>query len=112
MKALFAWLIYLIPAVWAIALYVRRFKRRNLEHAEVLKASIEQGLMEPPSLHPIVDTKRCIGSSACVKACPEDALGIINNKAVLINAVNRSRTMSLVSGERVSGFTTSYASST
>jgi thioredoxin reductase (NADPH) len=88
MKALFAWLIYLIPAVWAVALYVRRFKRRNLEHAEVLKASIEQGLMEPPSLHPIVDTTRCIGSSACVKACPEDALGIIDNKAVLINAAH------------------------
>ena len=88
LQTLLVWLIYLIPAVWAIVLYVRRFKRRNREAEEALKASIEQGLMEPPSLHPIVDTKRCIASSACVKACPEDALGIINNKAVLINAAH------------------------
>jgi thioredoxin reductase/ferredoxin len=44
--------------------------------------------MEPPSLHPVIDSTRCIASSACVKACPEDALGIINNKAELINAAH------------------------
>jgi thioredoxin reductase (NADPH) len=54
----------------------------------MLQASIEAGLMEPPSLHPVIDPTRCIGSSACVKACPEDALGIINNKAELINAAH------------------------
>ena len=88
MKTLLAWLIYCIPAVWAIVLYLRRFRQRNIEHQQVLKASVEQGLMEPPSLHPIIDTTRCIGSSSCVKACPEDALGIINNKAELINAAH------------------------
>src|SRR6267154_3342443 len=88
MKTLLTWLIYGIPAVWAIGLYIRRFRRRNIEHAEALKASLEQGLLEPPSLHPIIDSTRCIGSSSCVKACPEDALGIINNKAELINAAH------------------------
>jgi thioredoxin reductase/NAD-dependent dihydropyrimidine dehydrogenase PreA subunit len=88
MKTFLTWLIYGIPAVWAIGLYVRRFRRRNIEHAEALKTSLEQGLMEPPSLHPVIDTTRCIGSSSCVKACPEDALGIINNKAELINAAH------------------------
>jgi thioredoxin reductase (NADPH) len=88
MKTLLAWLIYCIPAVWAIALYLRRFHHRNVEHQRALQASIEQGLMEPPSLHPIIDSTRCIGSSSCVKACPEDALGIINNKAELINAAH------------------------
>ena len=88
MKTLLSWLIYAIPAVWAVVLYLRRFRQRNREHQEALKASIEQGLMEPPSLHPIIDTTRCIGSSSCVKACPEDALGIINNKAELINAAH------------------------
>src|SRR6267378_1635426 len=88
MKTLLAWLIYCIPAVWAIALYLRRHHQRNVEHRETLAASIEQGLMEPPSLHPIIDSTRCIGSSSCVKACPEDALGIINNKAELINAAH------------------------
>ncbi len=88
MKTLLSWLIYAIPAVWAVVLYLRRFRQRNMEHQEALKASIEQGLMEPPSLHPIIDSTRCIGSSSCVKACPEDALGIINNKAELINAAH------------------------
>ncbi len=88
MKTLLSWLIYAIPAVWAVVLYLRRFRQRNREHQEALKASIEQGLMEPPSLHPIIDSTRCIGSSSCVKACPEDALGIINNKAELINAAH------------------------
>src|SRR6266404_1796318 len=88
MKTVLSWLIYAIPAVWAVVLYLRRFRQRNREHQEALKASIEQGLMEPPSLHPIIDSTRCIGSSSCVKACPEDALGIINNKAELINAAH------------------------
>jgi thioredoxin reductase/NAD-dependent dihydropyrimidine dehydrogenase PreA subunit len=88
MKTLLTWLIYGIPAVWAIVLYVRRFHQRNIEHQQALAASLEQGLMEPPSLHPVIDPTRCIGSSSCVKACPEDALGIINNKAELINAAH------------------------
>jgi thioredoxin reductase/NAD-dependent dihydropyrimidine dehydrogenase PreA subunit len=88
MKTILTWLIYGIPAVWAIVLYLRRFRQRNIEHQEALAASIEQGLLEPPSLHPVVDPTRCIGSGACVKACPEDALGIINNKAELVNAAH------------------------
>jgi thioredoxin reductase (NADPH) len=88
MKTLLTWLIYCIPAVWAVVLYLRRYHQRNLEHEETLQASLEAGLMEPPSLHPVIDPTRCIGSSSCVKACPEDALGIINNKAVLINAAH------------------------
>ena len=88
MKTLLSWLIYFIPAVWAIGLYLRRHHRRNREHQEALEEAIKQGLMEPPSLHPVIDSTRCIGSSSCVKACPEDALGIVNNKAVLINAAH------------------------
>jgi thioredoxin reductase/NAD-dependent dihydropyrimidine dehydrogenase PreA subunit len=88
MKTFLTWLIYGIPAVWAVVLYLRRWQRRNIEHAEALAASIEQGLLEPPSLHPVIDSTRCIASSSCVKACPEDALGIINNKAELINAAH------------------------
>jgi thioredoxin reductase (NADPH) len=88
MKTFLTWLIYGIPAVWAIVLYLRRMRHRNVEHQQALQASIEQGLLEPPSLHPVIDPTRCIGSSACVKACPEDAVGIINNKAELINAAH------------------------
>jgi thioredoxin reductase/ferredoxin len=47
----------------------------------------EHGLHEPVSLHPVVDLDICIGSGACITACPEhDILGINNGKAQTINA--------------------------
>ncbi|RPI61487.1 MAG: 4Fe-4S dicluster domain-containing protein, partial [Ignavibacteriales bacterium] len=42
---------------------------------------------EPVSLHPVINPDICIGSGACIKACPEhDILGIQNGKAQTINA--------------------------
>ncbi len=47
----------------------------------------ESGLHEPVSLHPVVDLDICIGSGACIKACPEhDILGLNNGQAQTINA--------------------------
>jgi thioredoxin reductase/NAD-dependent dihydropyrimidine dehydrogenase PreA subunit len=68
--------------------YVRRQRRIQRQHAEELRQSLEAGLGEPPSLHPVIDPVRCLGSSSCVSACPEDALGIVDGKAVLINAAS------------------------
>jgi thioredoxin reductase/NAD-dependent dihydropyrimidine dehydrogenase PreA subunit len=51
-----------------------------------LGEAVAAGLNEPPSLHPVVDPARCIGSGSCVKVCPEHALGMVNGKATLINA--------------------------
>jgi thioredoxin reductase (NADPH) len=65
--------------------YLRRRQRIQREHREQLRQSLEAGLAEPPSLHPVIDPVRCLGSAACIKACPEDALGIVDGKAVLIN---------------------------
>ena len=42
-------------------------------------------MAEPQSLHPVIDPLRCIGSGSCARACPEEAIGIINGKAVLTN---------------------------
>lgn len=45
------------------------------------------GFHEPVSLHPVVDVETCIGSGACIAACPEkDILGIVNGRAETINA--------------------------
>lgn len=80
--------IYLIGFFPVLLLYWwHRSKRKAMFQAE-LKESIEQGLNEPPSLHPVVDLARCIGSGSCAKACPEQALGIVDGKAVLINAAS------------------------
>jgi thioredoxin reductase (NADPH) len=79
---------YLFPAllvVVAIKLHSGAKTKQSRKHSEVLKESIESGLTEPPSLHPVIELATCVGSGGCVTACPENALGIINGKAVLIN---------------------------
>ena len=78
--------LYLAVVFLCIVLYLSRHRRIHAEHVEELNQAIKDGLNEPPSLHPVIDPARCIASGACVKACPEDALGIVNGKAVLKNA--------------------------
>ena len=71
-----------LPVVW----YVLRQRRTQRQHADALMESEASGLNEPPSLHPVIDPSRCIGSGSCVAACPEKALGLVAGKAVLVNA--------------------------
>ena len=80
--------LYLCIAALIVVLYLRRHVRKESAHKAELQEAIQNGLMEPPSLHPVIDPTRCIGSGACTKVCPENALGIINGKAVLINAAH------------------------
>ena len=66
-------------------LYVQKRKTRISE--EKISEAKAAGLHEPVSLHPVVNKDMCIGSSACIQACPEkDILGLVNGKATLINA--------------------------
>ncbi|MEQ1602031.1 MAG: NAD(P)-binding domain-containing protein [Methylophilaceae bacterium] len=76
-------LIYLTPLLLILALYISRQKRRNRRGHARLHEAREAGLTEPASIHPIIDPGRCVGSGACVKACPEKALSMINGKAEL-----------------------------
>ena len=78
--------LYLVVFIAVWVLYVRRHKRVAREHAAQLAQSLEAGIVEPPSLHPVIDPLRCLGSSACVSACPEQALGIVAGKAMLVDA--------------------------
>jgi thioredoxin reductase (NADPH) len=67
--------------------YVRQARRRERANRDRLAASEAAGLNEPPTLHPVVDPAICLGSGACVAACPEgDILGLINGRPVLLNA--------------------------
>ena len=77
--------LYLGAIVVAVALYMRRWSRLHHAHAQELKQTLEAGLGEPPSLHPVVNPSRCIGSGSCARACPEEALGVVHGKAVLKN---------------------------
>ncbi|MFT3771586.1 MAG: NAD(P)-binding domain-containing protein [Minicystis sp.] len=77
--------LYLAAIVIVVLLYLRRHRRLHREHAQELKQSQEAGLGEPPSLHPVINPSRCIGSGSCARACPEEALGVVGGKAVLVN---------------------------
>jgi thioredoxin reductase (NADPH) len=82
-----AWLpLYLLVAAAVLAWYLRRRRRVLRAHAAALQQAIEAGLVEPPSLHPLIDPSRCIGSQSCVQACPEGTLGVVGGKAVLTDA--------------------------
>lgn len=77
--------VYLVPFLVLAGFYLRRHFKQHKQSAEVWKEAVESGLTEPPSLHPDFMLARCIGSGACVKVCPEQAIGIINGKAALVN---------------------------
>ncbi len=76
-------LLYLTPFVLVLVLYLSHYRRLNRRGHERLHEARESGLTEPASIHPVIDLTKCCGSGACVKACPEKALSLINGKAVL-----------------------------
>lgn len=79
--------VLLLVAVIIMVLYLRRKNRKSIIAENKIVQAKEDGLYEPVSLYPVVDSTRCIQSGACIKACPEhDILGIINGKATIINA--------------------------
>ncbi|GAB4474365.1 MAG: hypothetical protein OHK0044_19020 [Burkholderiaceae bacterium] len=80
------WLLYAIPTALIVVWYLRSRARLQAEHARQYEESVQAGLNEPASLHPVVDPNRCLASGVCVRACPEQALGIVRGKAVLVNA--------------------------
>ncbi|MBD3165409.1 4Fe-4S dicluster domain-containing protein [bacterium] len=73
--------VVLIPAV-----YILRERRKSAKAQATYDEAVESGQDQPVSLHPYIDPNTCIGTGACVKACPEyDVLGLINNRGKLIN---------------------------
>jgi thioredoxin reductase (NADPH) len=79
----FVFLLFLL----IIGFYLWRNSRRSALTKEKIEKAKEFGFFEPVSLHPVVNLEICIGSGACITACPEkDILGIINGQAFPINA--------------------------
>ncbi len=70
-----------------IVMYFKITSRKSSETQNKIEKAKVSGLYEPISLHPVVSEEMCIGSGACIAACPEkDILGILSGKAVAINA--------------------------
>jgi thioredoxin reductase/Pyruvate/2-oxoacid:ferredoxin oxidoreductase delta subunit len=76
-----------ILTVLVFYFYFKSKKKQSVTTEEKILQAREAGLHEPISLHPVVDPDICIGSGACISACPEkDILGLVNNKATTIHA--------------------------
>ena len=70
-----------------IFFYLRNNKKKSEQVSKKIERARELGFYEPVSLHPVIDPDTCIGSGACITACPEkDILGIVNGKGTTINA--------------------------
>jgi thioredoxin reductase/NAD-dependent dihydropyrimidine dehydrogenase PreA subunit len=83
------YLIYAVPAAAICTYYWMQRRATDKRNSHVKEQSVQAGLTEPASLHPIVDLKTCIGCGSCVKACPEQpehhVLGLIQGKAHLVS---------------------------
>ncbi len=78
--------IYLTPLLLIFFYYGTKKKTRHNSSRQFLAQAQEDGLTEPASMHPVIDTAKCLGCGSCVRACPEhNVLGMIDNKAHLVN---------------------------
>jgi thioredoxin reductase/NAD-dependent dihydropyrimidine dehydrogenase PreA subunit len=82
---LFIYLLYVLPLTVPLILYLFKRNRRQKIAEETWHEAVESGLTEPSTLHPVIDLNQCLGSGACAEACPEQAIGIIDGKGVLIS---------------------------
>jgi thioredoxin reductase/NAD-dependent dihydropyrimidine dehydrogenase PreA subunit len=81
---------WILGAIVVAALISWVWSRSNRKEAEEALATLEEmtalGEVVPDTIHPVVDLDRCIGSGACVHACPENSvLGIVRGQARLLN---------------------------
>ncbi len=63
----------------------RTRSQRQAADTETLAQVHKEGRSDAPTLHPVIDPDKCIGSLSCTDVCPEgDILGVVDGKAALI----------------------------
>jgi thioredoxin reductase (NADPH) len=87
-----SWLLYVVYALPLVLIWWFYSRQRHAVHvasATTFEDSRSAGLLEPASLHPVINQNLCVGCGSCVSACPEQpehhVLGLINGKAQLIS---------------------------
>lgn len=85
-------LLYIVPILAIFVWYIKRHSHKEKTGLHSLRTATEEGLIEPPTLHPEIDHRLCIGCTNCVAACPEQdahqVLGMIRKKANLVGPTN------------------------
>jgi thioredoxin reductase (NADPH) len=80
--------LYVLPLLLIYGWYWGRRHVKEKRYRATLDDSLAAGLIEPASLHPVIDPSQCIGCGACVSACPQmpehQVLGVIDGKAQLV----------------------------
>jgi thioredoxin reductase (NADPH) len=80
--------LYVLPLLLIYGWYWGRRHSKEKRYRATLHDSVAAGLVEPASLHPMIDVSQCIGCGACVSACPQmpehQVLGVIDGKAQLV----------------------------
>jgi thioredoxin reductase (NADPH) len=75
-----------VVAVVLYWLWARHLKTREKVALLTLEDMAALGEVVPDTIHPIIDLDRCIGSGACVRACPEkNVLELVHGQAKLLN---------------------------
>ena len=66
--------------------HVAKRRARSRRDAAALEEKVAKKQDAPRSLYPVIDPEICIGSLACLKACPEDVLGVVGGVGRLVHA--------------------------
>ncbi|MEQ1501863.1 MAG: NAD(P)-binding domain-containing protein, partial [Myxococcota bacterium] len=71
--------VFFVIPMWGYTMVTEWYARAARARA------IEAGRHEPVTIQPFVDLSVCMGSGACVPACPEDVLKVIEGQAFAVN---------------------------
>ena len=79
---------YVVVALVALGFLIPEYLRMRKDEKrakELLEKAMIEGSHEPVSIRPIIDLSACMGSSVCIKACPEQSvLEVIEGSATIV----------------------------
>ena len=87
METLYTYAIFVALLLVLAVPYWWKAHRHRKQAVESHEKSAKADLLEPATLHPRIDLLKCIGCGSCVRACPEDVLGIVDGRAAIVNGV-------------------------
>ncbi len=85
MESLITFLIFLALLLLIGVPYWRKTIQHRKQAEQSREKNVKVGLHEPATLHPRIDVMTCIGCGSCVRACPEDVLGIVDGRAAVVH---------------------------